>query len=106
MLDDIRDMARDFSERRANYVIATLVHAPGGAIAEETMRRETEDGDLDKRLDHLFPAVTTAIGDAALVRLRGAFSELDRLGLSGFAEMTPGFTATLLARMDLAHLIK
>jgi hypothetical protein len=105
MLDDIRDLARDYTQRRANYVISRLVHGSNGKREIETLDKHTRDGDLDKRLDQFFPDETSLICRAATARLEGSFEALDALGLTGFALMAQGYAAMLTQRLDLAHLV-
>jgi hypothetical protein len=105
MLDDVRDLARDFIQRRANYVIATLVHARDGAANLARLEALTASGDLEARLDQQFSDVTTAVCWAATDRLAGAFTALDKLGLAGFAPLAPTYIDLLIERLDLAHLI-
>ena len=105
MLDDIRDMSRDFLQRRANYVISSIVHGKDGPSAEARLRDETKAGDLDRRLDHCFPDETSAVCTAATRQIERALNELDELGVHGCAVVAPLFTAILVTRLDLAHLV-
>jgi hypothetical protein len=105
MIDDVRDLARDFLQRRANYLIALLAHGKSADADLVQLAQVTSDGDLDKRLDAYFPDEVTQVLEGAVLRLRRGFRELDTLGLTGYAACTDGFIAVLMARMDLAHLI-
>lgn len=105
MLDDIRDMSRDFVQRRANYVVSRLVHGANGQAALQRLTKETSEGDLNKRLDQVFADETMPVCRAAVQRLEGSFERLDRLGLPGFGGVARGFVKTLIARLDLAHLV-
>lgn len=105
MLDDIRDLARDYIQRRANYVISRLVHGPSGKRAVELLEQNTRSGDVDHRLDHVFTAETSSVCRAAERRLEGAFKALDALGFEGFGRNAHLYTAMLINRLDLGHLL-
>jgi hypothetical protein len=105
MIDDVRDLSRDFQQRRANYLIALLAHGRGASSALARLAELTSDGDLDRRLDDAFPEEVAWVCERAVARLQRGFMELDALGLHGYAQAADGFIAVLMARMDLAHLI-
>jgi hypothetical protein len=104
MLDDIRDLSRDFIERRANYVVAQIVHGPNGTDGLKRLEEQTKDDDLDKRLDRAFASETSTTFRSATSRIGQALGELDGMGLGGFATVARTFTAMLIQRLDLAHL--
>lgn len=106
MIDDIRDLSRDFIQRRANYLIAILAHGPHAADMLKLLEQVTSNGDLNQRLDDKFPEEVKYICENAVKRLQHAFTELDVMGLSGFQMIMNHFIAILMARMDLEHLIK
>jgi hypothetical protein len=105
MIDDVRDLSRDFQQRRANYLISLLAHGRHSQSSLATLADLTRDGDLDRRLDHAFPEEVAWVCERAVARLSRGFNELDALGLKGYAQAADGFIAVLMARMDLAHLI-
>jgi hypothetical protein len=105
MLDDIRDLARDYIQRRANYVIASLLHGSHAARARQLLDANTQNGDVDQRLDQVFPDETAVVCKAAARRLRGSFQALDGLGFEGFGRHAQLYTTMLIHRLDLAHLV-
>ena len=102
ILDDVRDMARDFVERRHNYVLSVLAHERP-RVLEDWARRDIKAGD---RLYFDVLPVSLAAAKLGYQRLAGACKVLqeERVIVSGAPVMRMAFSMfTALDLEDLAH---
>ncbi len=102
LLDDVRDLARDALDRRANFLLASLARDNPDACAE-VLKLARERGP-DARLYQECPAAAAAVAALASQKLAAAVSALDTLGLDGFAGAGPHFMAFLFRRLDVGDL--
>jgi len=102
ILDDIRDMARDFTQRKANYLLSLLLHSHESELNRCRLVALTSDGNSDARLYAAFPRTTQTALDLATEKLQGALERLDILGMRGLSSMSELVINLLLKKLDLA----
>jgi hypothetical protein len=102
ILDDVRDIARDFVERRHNYVLSVLAHEQPD-ILKTWSQRDIKAGD---RLYFEVPATSLAAAQLGFQRLKGACAVLqeERVLMTGapIAQMACSMFIALDLE-DLAH---
>ncbi len=102
ILDDIRDLSRDFQEKRANYFISQLYY---NCPDSEYRRLETlqESANLDLYVADQFPEVLALCENLAMEKLNSAIDRLDKHGLSGFKLAKKQIVHFLLKALDLPN---
>ena len=104
VLDDIRDMARDFLLRRANYVVAVAAARDGAASVRQ--RLAAGSSCEDSRVYQSFPEAVESGLDVAFQRIDGGLARLDRCGMTGLVRAGPRIRGLLLRKLDLADLVR
>lgn len=103
ILDDIRDMTRDFRQRKANYVLAMLLNGPDADAQGVRLLELTEGVDLETKIYTAFPQASGHAFELASARLARGFKELDRAGLSGLGDAERALTRLLHSKLDLGE---
>lgn len=103
ILDDIRDMARDWGQRRANYLISLIHHSPDSKRLLTQLQQHTVGLDPDARLYQAFPHVTQQAGALARAKLASAMKRLDRLGMEGLGLYAREIVVLLIHKLDLTE---
>jgi len=104
LLDDIRDLNRDFVEKRGNYFVARL--AEEGKAYIQNLEALSSTQDLDKFVALEFPEMTSEVLKLALENLTSAIKELDQCGFKGFQLARKQIIGFLITTMDLTSIKK
>ena len=102
ILDDIRDMAKDYCERRQNYILSQIqwAHAP----LARTLEAATIAPD-DRQLFMKAPSVVLPAARQAMGLLRESLRTLTDLGLGIAPRRIPGMARSIVGLLDLKELV-
>jgi hypothetical protein len=100
LLDDVRDMARDYREKRHNYVLSLLQWADARYLHGLRAR----EFDSDYRLYREVPSAVMPTVQRALGMLRGSLGTLGEMGLGVAPEQAGTMAAGMLDVLDLGDL--
>ncbi len=105
ILDDIRDMARDYQQRKVNYLLSLLFHAPDADANFKRLESLDEKSPaLDSRWYNRFPEMTYYAAQRASDYLQESFRKLATHGLTGMDGATTRAIELLMHRLDLHDL--
>jgi len=82
LLDDIRDLSRDYIEKRANYLISDIFYN-GLESDRHKLQLLCQNGDINKSIADQFPEKTQKIYDLAISLIEKSLEQLDKCGLNG-----------------------
>lgn len=105
ILDDIRDIARDYQQRKVNYLISLLFHAPDADANFKRLESLYEKSPaLDSRWYNRFPEMTYYAAQRAIDYLQESFKNLAAHGLAGMDAVASATIEILMQRLDLRDL--
>ncbi len=82
LLDDIRDLSRDYIEKKANYLISDIFYN-GLESDRRRLQLLCQNGDINKSIADQFPEKTKHSYDLAISLIEKSLEKLDSCGLSG-----------------------
>lgn len=105
LLDDIRDMAKDYLERRHNYVLSMIAYE----FTDAAMRRLEELAnkiDISSRIFFEFPEVVTPTAESARALLENGVLILHECGLTVNKFLAKKIVKTMFSVLGVKELVK